>query len=267
MPSSRLLGMKRRPCRLRATTTQPENASALVCIVSIMRGPFYNGAVGDALLENKRAFCSACGYACLWYNDTYRERCAGRRSPAWERLPALFDALFVRRPPCRVAMWVDADALFYAPVGLPALRSPISFARDWMGLNAGVMILTRSRATQTLLRIAWNQTQFGNLSLGAEQSALRFALVVVRPELQQHATLYENLVRYVPQFFTPRAAKRHNVTDRPPLYHAAGCTAARAQPPSPIWSPAAHAHARRATLEHPRLQRYRVVPRVASPEP
>ena len=60
-----------------------------VCIVSIARGDDYKSSLGDALLQNKRAFCAACGYRCVLVDRDF----ATGRHPSWDKILAVQHAL------------------------------------------------------------------------------------------------------------------------------------------------------------------------------
>ena len=190
-----------------------------VCIVSIARGDEYQSSLGDALMQNKRAFCASCGYSCLLVNRKF----ATGRHPSWDKILAVQHAL--DSGACNLTMWVDADVVFLRSFALePLIRTAIAATREHGGLNGGVLFFRRSRATEMLLRLAWKESRFEKPP-GLEQSALRYVLGMQK-ELRNEVTMYDNLVRWVPQFYGGRVMIRKNKTlkDTAPLFHAAGCS-------------------------------------------
>ena len=190
-----------------------------VCIVSIARGGDYQSSLGDALMQNKRAFCAACGYRCLLVNRTF----ATGRHPSWDKILAVQHAL--NSGACNLTMWVDADVVFLRSFALePLIRTAIAATREHGGLNGGVLFFRRSHAAEMLLRLAWKESRFEKPP-GLEQSALRYILGMHK-ELRNKVTMYDNLVRWVPQFYGGRVSMRKNRTlrDTAPLFHAAGCS-------------------------------------------
>ena len=197
----------------------PNRGSSDVCIVSIARGDDYQSSLGDALMQNKRAFCAACGYRCLLVNRTF----ATGRHPSWDKILAVQHAL--NSGACNLTMWVDADVVFLRSFALePLIRTAIAATREYGGLNGGVLFFRRSRAAEMLLRLAWKESRFEKPP-GLEQSALRYILGMQK-ELRNEVTMYDNLVRWVPQFYGGRVSIRKSKTlrDTAPLFHAAGCS-------------------------------------------
>ena len=189
-----------------------------------MRGSAYwDGPYpGADLLRNKRAYCAACGYKCVLYRD---EWASSGRSPGWDKIRALRAALG-RDGGCSLALWLDADVVVMWPVALPPLTvsTPIAATKDYFGFNTGVMLLERSPSVNMLLKAAWGMTEFVPNKLGAEQSAVRYALYLHSDTLRKQVTIYQNLVRY-PAGFAMTARQKWNKTarDAAPIYHAAGC--------------------------------------------
>ena len=197
----------------------PNRGSSDVCIVSIARGDDYQSSLGDALMQNKRAFCAACGYRCLLVNRTF----ATGRHPSWDKILAVQHAL--NSGACNLTMWVDADVVFLRSFTLePLIRTAIAATREYGGLNGGVLFFRRSRAAEMLLRLAWKENRFEKPP-GLEQSALRYVLGMQK-ELRNKVTMYDNLVRWVPHFYGGRVNIRKSKTlrDTAPLFHAAGCS-------------------------------------------
>jgi hypothetical protein len=175
----------------------PNRGSSDVCIVSIARGDDYQSSLGDALMQNKRAFCAACGYRCLLVNRTF----ATGRHPSWDKILAVQHAL--NSGACNLTMWVDADVVFLRSFTLePLIRTAIAATREYGGLNGGVLFFRRSRAAEMLLRLAWKENRFEKPP-GLEQSALRYVLGMQK-ELRNKVTMYDNLVRWVPHFYGGR---------------------------------------------------------------
>ena len=197
-------------------------SSSSVCVVSIIRNNSYHGDYPVAeLQENKEAYCRRCGYRCLIFHNQY----ATDRSAGWDKLLALQDALSSQ---CSLALWLDADVVVLRPVRLaPLARTPISATKDFHGFNTGVMLLSRAKPTDVLLRTAWNQTAFVPNRLGAEQSAVRYTFHTHKG-LREATTIYGNLVRY-PIQLAVSAAVKWNITKRlaAPLFHTAGCSMAQ----------------------------------------
>ena len=188
-----------------------------VCIVSIARGDDYKSSLGDALLQNKRAFCAACGYRCVLVDRDF----ATGRHPSWDKILAVQHAL--NSSACNLTMWVDADVVFLRSFALePLIRTEIAGTREHGGLNGGVLFFRRSRAADMLLRLAWKESRFEKPP-GLEQSALRYALGMHK-ELRNSVTMYDNLVRWV--FYGGRTTIRKSKTlrDTAPIFHAAGCS-------------------------------------------
>ena len=202
-----------------ASSSPPEPGS--VCVVSIMRGASYRDGPypGAALRANKVAYCKRCGYRCILLEDEY----ATDRSPGWDKLLALRDAL---RTNCSLALWADADVVVLRPVQLAPLaaRTPIAATKDYYGFNTGLMLLARSPQADRLLRISWEQRAFVPNHLGAEQSAVRYALHL-EPSFRSRTTIYMNLVRY-PAQLSMSAKLKWNRTLRlaSPFFHTAGCS-------------------------------------------
>jgi len=189
-----------------------------VCVVSIARGDDYQESLGDALVQNKRAFCSACGYRCVLLNRTF----ATERHPSWDKILAVQHAL--SSGACNLTMWVDADVVFLRSFALePLIRTAISGTREYGGLNGGVLFFRRSQAVEMLLRLAWRENRFKNPP-GLEQSALRYVLKK-RAGLRKEVTMYDNLVKWVPQFYVHPVVRRNKtLRETAPLFHAAGCS-------------------------------------------
>lgn len=194
----------------------------VVCVVSVMRGNAYK-KVGPypslELKQNKAAYCKRCGYRCFLLKDHYTTD----RSPGWDKLAALKDAL--NKSGCSLALWLDADVVVLRPVQLaPLARTPISATKDFHGFNTGVMLLKQSAEVKKLLRASWAQTAFVPNLLGAEQSAVRYTLHM-EPSLRSSTRIYQNLVRY-PQQLAMSARLKWNKTLRTttPLFHTAGCS-------------------------------------------
>ena len=179
-------------------------------------GNYENGIYpGPELQRNKLAYCQLCGYRCILLRNEY----ATQRSPGWDKLLALRDAL---RTKCSVTLWLDADAVVLRPMLIEPLATiPISVTRDHSGLNTGVMLLQRSLEVERLLTLAWNQTQFIPNRLGAEQSGVR-NILYMHKGLMKSLAVYMNLVRYS---YGQSSTQKWNRTYREaaPIYHAAGC--------------------------------------------
>ena len=197
---------------------QEGESSSGVCILSIARGRDYQESLGEALIQNKRAFCAACGYRCLLVNRTFETD----RHPSWDKILAVQHALSTGS--CNLTMWVDADVVFLRSFALaPLIRTAIAGTREYGGLNGGVLFFRRSEAMEMLLRLAWKEDRFKKPP-GLEQSALRYVLGK-RPGLRQQVTMYDNLVRWVPQFYVhPVVRRNRTLRETSPLFHAAGCS-------------------------------------------
>ena len=233
--------------------------SAGVCIVSIARGEDYTDSLGDALMQNKRAFCAACGYRCLLVNRTF----ATGRHPSWDKILAVQHAL--SSGACNLTMWVDADVVFLRSFALePLIRTAIAATREHGGLNGGVLFFRRSQAVETLLRLVWKESRFEKPP-GLEQSAMRYVLGK-RAGLRNEVTMYDNFVRWVPQFYGGRVGVRTNRTLRhtAPLFHAAGCSQFRDGRQKAVCMQQYRLHLRAADLPRGRcssLQEELLVPR------
>ena len=203
------------------------NGGGGVCVVSIARGSNYQSGLGAALLQNKLAFCAACGYRCLLVNRTYETD----RHPSWDKILALQDAM--RSGACNLTMWVDADVVFLQAFAMqPLIRTEMAATREYGGLNGGVLFLRRTAAIETLLQLAWAEKRFEKPP-GLEQTAIKYVLGQQwasvhgheNAELRRQVTMYDNFVRWVPQFWTPPVVKRNRtLRETAPLFHAAGCS-------------------------------------------
>ena len=164
-----------------------------MCIVSIARGRGYEGGLGTALVQNKRAYCAACGYRCLLVNRTFETS----RHPSWDKILALQDAM--GSGGCNATLWVDADVVFLRSFALlPLIPTAIAGTREFGGLNGGVLFFQRTPDVENLLRLAWKEDRFKNPP-GLEQTALRY--VIGARKLRKQVTMYDNLVRWVPKFY------------------------------------------------------------------
>ena len=198
-----------------------------VCIVSIARGGNYQSGLGAALIQNKLAFCAACGYRCLLVNRTYETD----RHPSWDKILALQDAM--RSGACNLTMWVDADVVFLQAFAMqPLIRTEMAATREYGGLNGGVLFFRRTAAIETLLQLAWAEKRFEKPP-GLEQTAIKYVLGQQwtsvhgreNAKLRSQVTMYDNFVRWVPAFWTHPVVKRNRtLRETAPLFHAAGCS-------------------------------------------
>lgn len=197
------------------------SGTADICIVSTATGAYGNaGTSGIKLLENKRAFCEACGYRCLI--DTRGVFSTGRPSK-WDKLLVLHDALRI----CNTTLYVDADVVFRRAFQIrPLTRSWLTGSKDFVGLNSGVLLLVRARRAREFLSAAW-QHQFFNRSFNADQNAVRLELrrpFAEKREKKDRVTVFENLVSYM--FYGGAFAEQVEADTNfsAPLFHSAGCT-------------------------------------------
>jgi len=115
--------------------------------------------------------------------------------------------------------------VMFAPFAVAPLvnRRPIATARDYVGLNTGVMLLRRTAdgTAARVLSLTWNASRFRNTVW--EQSAMRSVLGASKG-LRDEVTILDNVVLYIARHFTLRKIKK-NCTLRwaAPLFHPAGC--------------------------------------------
>ena len=200
------------------------------CIVSVVRGG--GGSSDDRghelvqqAMANKRALCEACGFRCLL--DSSGAFGAHGRHPSWDKVMALQHAL--RQPECELAVWADADVIFYRPFRLPraglfSSAAPMAAGRDYGGLNSGLLWFARSPISDEVLRRVWREEWWnGDFGAGSRDQA---AFHHVLRHRQTQLTILENVVRYHPGTrYATRAQKRNrSLYAHTPAYHHAGCS-------------------------------------------
>ena len=107
---------------------------------------------------------------------------ATERPAPWLKVPLLERALL--RDGCKLAVWIDADALFLWPLELSTVpQRPVVVVRDDQGVNTGVIMvlhpdIAHSQWPTEFLRKVWKRTEFnGRETHGAyEQAAVRAVL-------------------------------------------------------------------------------------------
>jgi hypothetical protein len=180
-----------------------------VCVVSLLSGPAYGTLIGRRLVENKQAFCNACGYRCVLTGDRLSDR-----PPPWDKVMLVLAAM----RHCNLTIWVDADIVFRHPFRVASLVTPLHVAHDYYGINSGVFFAARSAAP--LWAAAWNRSEYMHSDTW-EQAALKHVLRESAAARAQ-ATIMPELVAY-PTFRTRNA-------DAAPLYHPAGVCRAGTSP-------------------------------------